>query len=66
MQLNVYYGRMVGKHNFQKEELTMHYFKVRYYLQKMLLSFDKISLLIAQKIKVFKNVYICTSFQKWS
>ena len=44
-QLDAYYGRMVGEHNFQKKGLTMHYFKVRYYLQKILLYFDKASLL---------------------
>ena len=44
-QLDAYYGRMVGEHNFQKKELIIHYFKVRYYLQKILLYFDKVSLI---------------------
>ena len=48
-QLDAYYGRMVGEHDFQKKELTMHYFKVHHYLQKILLSFDKISLFDSSK-----------------
>ena len=48
-QLDAYYGRMVGEHDFQKKELTMHYFKVHHYLQKILLSFDKILLFDSSK-----------------
>ena len=39
-QLNTYYKRIVGEHNFQKKDLTIHCFKVRYYLQKILLYFE--------------------------
>ena len=45
VQLDAYYGTMVGEHNFQKKELTIHYFKVSYHLQKILVYFDKVSLL---------------------
>ena len=55
-QLDAYYGRMVAEHNFQKKELTMHYFKVRYYIHEMFLYFDKVSLLDSSE-NYYKNIY---------
>ena len=43
-QLDAYYGRMVDEHNFQKKEMTLYHFKVRYYLQKIFFFSDKVSL----------------------
>ena len=52
---------MVAEHNFQKKELTIHYFKVHYYRQRILLYFDKALLLDNSK---FTKMFMVTRLLK--